>query len=334
MSAKLAVLLPLAIPMACVAVQLLLARVLSARAKGWLAFAGGLGSLAGVIYAWPAVFAGKALDHAFGRWDGPIQLAYHIDGLSLLFALMAAGIGSAVLLYAVAYMEHEPAGVTRFYCFVLIFIAGLIHLVYSADLFLVYFSWEVVGLCSFFLVGFWYKLPEAAYGARKVLTITHLAGYGLFVAVLLLYLRTSSTLWTDPRVGSAFTGGIFALMFIAAVAKSVQFPLHTWIPDAMAAPTPVSALLHAACYVKAGVYLVARMHSLAPWPASWGLTVSWLGAATVLIGALFALGQRDLKRLLAFSTVSQIGYMMLGLGLGTPLGIAGGLLHCLNHGFF
>jgi multicomponent Na+:H+ antiporter subunit A len=313
--------------------QLLLARVLSARVKGWLAFAGGLGSLAGVLYAWPAVLAGKPLDQVFARWDGPIQLAYHIDGLSFLFALMAAGIGSAVLLYSVAYMEGDKAA-TRFYSFVLIFIAGLIHLVYSVDLFLIYFSWEVVGLCSFFLVGFWYKLPESAYGARKVLTMTHLAGYGLFVAVLLLYLRTGSTLWTDPRVNSAFTSGIFALMLVAAIAKSVQFPLHTWIPDAMAAPTPVSALLHAACYVKAGVYLVARMHSLAPWPASWGLTVSWVGATTVLIGAIFALAQRDLKRLLAFSTVSQIGYMMLGLGLGTPLGIAGGLLHCLNHAFF
>ncbi len=333
MSAKLAVLLPLGLPLACVALQLMLARVLSARVKGWLAFAGGLGSLAGVIYSWPAVLAGKTLDQAFGRWDGPIQLAYHIDGLSFLFALIAAGIGSAVLLYSVAYMERDAAA-TRFYCFILIFIAGLIHLVYSADLFLVYFSWEVVGLCSFFLVGFWYKLPEAAYGARKVLTMTHLAGYGLFVGVLLLYLRTGSTLWTDPRVGSAFSGGIFALMLVAAVAKSVQFPLHTWIPDAMAAPTPVSALLHAACYVKAGVYLVARMHSFAPWPASWGMTVSWLGAATILIGVLFALAQHDLKRLLAFSTVSQIGYMMLGLGLGTPLGIAAGLLHCLNHAFF
>jgi NADH:ubiquinone oxidoreductase subunit 5 (subunit L)/multisubunit Na+/H+ antiporter MnhA subunit len=327
------VLLPLGLPLACVALQLLLARVLSARAKGWLALAGGLGALVGVICAWPSVLAGKPVDQSFGHWDGPIQLAYHVDGLSFLFALMAAGIGSAVLLYAVAYMERD-AGATRFYCFVLIFVAGLVHLVYSADLFLVYFSWEVVGLCSFFLVGFWYKLPEAAYGARKVLTITHLAGYGLFVAVLLLYLRTGTTLWTDPRVSSAFTGGIFALMFVAAVAKSVQFPLHTWIPDAMAAPTPVSALLHAACYVKAGVYLVARMHSFAPWPVSWRLTVAWVGAATVLIGALFALAQRDLKRLLAFSTVSQIGYMMVGLGIGTPLAIAAGLMHCLNHGLF
>jgi multicomponent Na+:H+ antiporter subunit A len=277
--------------------------------------------------------AGRAFDLTFGHWDGPIQLAYHIDGLSFMFALMGAGIGSAVLLYSVGYMEKEK-GATRFYSLVLIFIAGLIHLVYTSDLFLVYLSWELVGLCSFFLVGFWYRDREAAYGARKVLTMTHLAGYGLFAAVVLIYFRTGTALWTDPRVQGAFTTGIFLLILVAAVAKSVQFPLHTWIPSAMAAPTPVSALLHAACYVKAGVYLVARMHSIGPWPTSWGLTVSWLGAATLLIGVLFAMAQHDLKKLLAYHTVSQIGYMMLGLGLGTPLGIAAGLFHCLNHGLF
>src|SRR5208337_5076458 len=121
--------------------------------------------------------------------------------------------------------------------------------------------------------------------------MTHLAGYGLFVGVLLLYLRTGSTLWTDPRVGSAFSGGIFALMLVAAVAKSVQFPLHTWIPDAMAAPSPVSSLLHAACYVKAGVYLIARMHSLGPWPISWQMLVIWIGTITMVIGVLYAMVQ-------------------------------------------
>jgi multicomponent Na+:H+ antiporter subunit A len=332
-SSEVIVLLPLGVLLSGVALELLLAGVLSAQAKGWLAFLAGVGALAGVVVAWPSVLAGRVADITFGRWDGPIQLAYHVDGLSFLFAFMASGIGAAVLLYSVGYMAREK-GTTRFYSFVLIFIAGMIHLVYTADLFLVYFSWELVGLCSFLLVGFWYQQPEAAYGARKVLTMTHLAGYGLFAAVVLIHVRTGSTLWTDPRVQGAFTTGIFLLVLVAVLAKSVQFPLHTWIPDAMAAPTPVSALLHAACYVKAGVYLVARLHSLGPWPISWGLIVSWLGAGTLLIGVLFALAQHDLKRLLAFHTVSQIGYMMLGLGLGTPLGIAAGLFHCLNHGLF
>ena len=327
------VLLPLAVLLGGIALQALLAGVLSARAKGWLAFASGVGALVAVLAAWPLILAGEAIDVKLGGWDGPLQLAYHVDGLGFFFALMGAGIGSAVLLYAVSYMEHEK-GTTRFYALVLVFIAGLINLVYCADLFLLYASWELVGLCSFLLVSFWYKLPDAAYGARKVLTITHLAGYGLFAAVVLLHVQTGSTLWTDPQVQAQFSTGIFVLILIAALAKSVQFPLHTWIPNAMAAPTPVSALLHAACYVKAGVYLVARMHSFGPWPEAWGAAVSWVGAATLIIGALFMLAQKDLKKLLAFSTVSQIGYMMLGLGLGTPLGIAAGLLHCLNHGLF
>lgn len=333
MDARYVALIPLAALFGGVLLQAILAGVLSAKSKGWLALISGAASLVGVAAVWPTIMAGQAIDFTFGHWDGPIQIAYHIDGLGFLFAMMGAGIGTAVLLYSVGYMEKEK-GVTRFYCLVLTFIAGLIHLVYTSDLFLVYLSWELVGLCSFFLVSFWYKDRDAAFGARKVLTMTHLAGYGLFAAVALIYFRTGVTLWTDPRVQGAFTTGIFVLILVAALAKSVQFPLHTWIPSAMAAPTPASALLHAACYVKAGVYLIARLHSIGPWPASWGLTVSWLGAGTLLVGVLFAMAQHDLKRLLAFHTVSQIGYMMLGLGLGTPLGIAAALFHCLNHGLF
>ena len=171
-------------------------------------------------------------------------------------------------------------------------------------------------------------------GARKVLLMTHIAGYGLLAAILMIYYRTGSALWTDPAVAHAFTGGVFVLMVVALVAKSVQFPLHTWIPEAMAAPTPVSALLHAACYVKAGVYLAARMHSFGAWPTAWGETVMWVGTVTMAVGVMYAMVQTDLKRMLAFSTVSQIGYMMMGIGIGTPLAITAGLLHCLNHGFF
>jgi multicomponent Na+:H+ antiporter subunit A len=216
----------------------------------------------------------------------------------------------------------------------LTFIAGLVSLVSSANLLMVYLSWEVIGLCSYFLVGFWYKQTAAANGARKVLVMTHIPGYGLLAAILLLYSRTGTFLWTDPAISAAFTSGIFALMLVAAMAKSVMFPLHTWIPEAMNAPTPVSALLHSACYVKAGVYLIARMYSIAPWPHTWNTVVLILGCATILVGALFALVQTDLKRLLAYSTISQLGYIITGLGLGTNLGLAAGLFYCLSHGLF
>jgi multicomponent Na+:H+ antiporter subunit A len=246
---------------------------------------------------------------------------------------MGTFLGAAVLLYSIGYMAHDKSA-TRFYCSMLIFIGGFVGLVFSANLFIFYLCWEVIGLCSFSLVGFWYTNPEAVSGARKVLLMTHIAGYGLLAAILLIYFRTGSALWTDPAVADAFTGGVFFLMLAALVAKSVQFPLHTWIPEAMAAPTPVSALLHAACYVKAGVYLAARMYSFGPWQPNWGISLICVGTVTIAIGVMYAMVQTDLKRMLAFSTVSQIGYMMLGIGIGTPLAITAGLLHCLNHGFF
>jgi NADH:ubiquinone oxidoreductase subunit 5 (subunit L)/multisubunit Na+/H+ antiporter MnhA subunit len=325
--------LPIAVLLLGVAMQGLLSPVLSSKGKGWMAFGFTCASLVAVMALWPTVFHGAAIDLRLGAWDGPIALSYHVDGLSQLFALMGTAIGSAVMLFSVGYMAHDESA-TRFYIVLQIFIAALVNLVYSSNLLLMYASWEAVGVCSFLLVGFWYRQPEAASGARKVLVITHVAGYALLVAILLLFARTGTLLWTDPRIGPAFTTGVFVLMFIAAMAKSVQFPLNTWIPSAMAAPTPVSALLHSACYVTAGVYLVARMHSFTVWPVAWQATVVWVGTVTMVVGILFAMIQRDAKKMLAYSTVSQIGYMMLGLGLGTPIGIIAGLLHCLNHGLF
>jgi formate hydrogenlyase subunit 3/multisubunit Na+/H+ antiporter MnhD subunit len=324
---------PIVVLLVGAAVQIAFSRVLSGRGKGWLALAATVAATLVVLAMWPHVRHGGAYDARLGGWDGPATLDFHVDGLALLFAVMATSIGAAILLYSVGYMARDAAA-TRFYVIMQVFVAGLILLVFAADLLLLYAGWEIVGLCSFLLVGFWYTDREAAAGARKVLVMTHGAGYALLVAILLLYARAGTTVWTDPRVTTSFTTAIFVLMLVSAIAKSVQFPLHTWIPSAMAAPTPVSALLHAAVYVKAGVYLVARMHSIAEWPHAWQTSVVWLGTVTMLVGVLFAMVQHDAKRLLAFHTVSQIGYMMLGLGLGTPLGVAAALLHTLNHGLF
>ncbi len=316
-----------------VLLQLFAAKILSSRAKGVLALACCLPSLLAVVITLVRVWYSGSVDFSALPWDGPLALVFHVDALSLMFALMGTGLGAAVLLYSIGYMAHERSA-TRFYAFMLTFICGMVGLVYSANLFFLYLCWELMGLCSFSLVGFWYEKKEAVAGARKVLLMTHLAGYGLLAAILIIYSRTGSALWTDPAVAQAFTGGVFALMLVALVAKSVQFPLHTWIPEAMNAPTPVSALLHAACYVKAGVYLAARMHCFNQWPHSWGLMMMWIGTVTMVIGVAYAMVQHDLKRMLAFHTVSQIGYIITGLGLGTPLGIAAGLLHCLNHSLF
>jgi multicomponent Na+:H+ antiporter subunit A len=320
------------------ALQILVARLFNARTKGILAFLTCLPAVASVIGLVGSVKAGQAVDLTVLHWDGLLNLVFHVDALSVLFALMGTGLGAFVLLYSIGYMAHDKAA-TRFYASMLVFIAGFVGLVYSANLFVFYLFWELVGLCSFSLVGYWYTNREAVAGARKVLLMTHIAGYGLLAAILVVYHRTGSALWTDPKVAQAFTGGIFVLMLVALVAKSVQVPLHTWIPEAMAAPTPVSALLHAACYVKAGVYLAARMHSFGAWPQAggfaWGSeSLMWVGTVTMAVGVMYAMVQTDLKRMLAYSTVSQIGYMMMGIGIGTPLAIAAGLLHCLNHGFF
>ncbi len=315
------------------ALQIVVVRLCSARTKGILALLTCLPAVLSVAGAMRLIRDGRPIDISLLQWDGPLRLVLHVDALSVLFAFMGAFLGALVLLYSIGYMAHDKSA-ARFYCIMLVFIGGFIGLVYSANLFLLYLCWEAIGLCSFSLVGFWYTNREAVAGARKVLLMTHIAGYGLLAAILILYHRTGSALWTDPAVARSFTGGVFLLMLGALVAKTVQVPLHTWIPEAMAAPTPVSALLHAACYVTAGVYLAARMHSFGVWPQAWGATLVWIGTITMALGVMYAMVQTDLKRMLAFSTVSQIGYMMMGLGIGTPLAITAGLLHCLNHGFF
>jgi proton-translocating NADH-quinone oxidoreductase chain N len=328
------ILIPLIALLAGALLQILLGRVLSNTAKGWLALLCGLAALGGIGFLLPVVLSKGAVDLTLLNWDKGIQFTYRVDALSMLFNLMGCGIGSAILLYSIGYMAHEKEGTTRFYAFMLVFIAGLVSLVSAGSLLVAYVSWELIGLCSYFLVGFWYKQQAAAQGARKVLLMTHLAGYGLLVGILVLYARSGSFAWNDPALQASFTTGIFILMLVAAMAKSVIFPLHTWIPEAMNAPTPVSALLHSACYVKAGVYLIARLYTISPWQPGWNTIVLILGVVTMLVGALFALAQTDLKRLLAFSTISQIGHIITAFGLGTPLGIAAGLFYTVSHGLF
>jgi proton-translocating NADH-quinone oxidoreductase chain N len=328
--------LPLAALGIGIILMIALGGILKPRAKGWLAFISGLAALFSTLYLVPWVARGAPLETTLLPWDLGIAWQARVDGLSLVFSLMATGIGTAILFYCIDYMGHEPSGTTRFYVLMLTFIAGLVGLVYSANLLLAYVCWELIGLCSYFLVGFWYQNPAAANGARKVLIMTHIPGYAFLLGILILYISTGTLLWTDPVITTGFTTGVFLLMLIAAMAKSVMFPLHTWIPEAMNAPTPVSALLHSACYVKAGIYLVARMYSLyhAPWPVAWQTVVLAVGCVTMLVGALFALAQKDLKRLLAFSTISQLGYLVTGIGLGTSAGLTAALFYTISHGLF
>lgn len=316
--------------------QLVFARVLTPAGKGWLATIAATAALVASLSLLPSVMRGEVL-HAtlIGQWDAGMAVDLTVDGLSMLFIVMGTLTGAAILLFSVSYMKDEQQGLTRFYTIMLVFIAGLLVLACAANLLLAYLAWEVIGLCSYSLVGFWYTQQHAVDGARKVLVMTHLAGYGFLFGILALYSATGTFVWSDPVVAGKFTTGIAALFLVAAMAKSVLFPLHTWIPEAMNAPTPVSALLHSACYVKAGVYLIARMYAIGPWSGghlSTALLV--VGCVTILVGVIFAMAQTDLKRLLAFHTVSQLGYIVAGLALGSDLGIAAGLFYCFSHALF
>ncbi|HYH38539.1 MAG TPA: NADH-quinone oxidoreductase subunit L [Azospirillum sp.] len=329
--------LPILLLLGGFAVQILLARVLTPVGKGVLATAATLAAFAASLALVPGSMDGAVAEAALlAPWDAGFTIGLRVDGLSVLFMVMGTGIGAAILLYSVRYMEHEAQGTTRFYATMLVFIAGLLVLAGAADMLGAYVAWEVIGLCSYTLVGFWYRQPAAADGARKVLVITHLAGYGFLIGLVLVHSRAGSLAWTDPAVADAFTSGVAALFIVAAMAKSVMFPLHTWIPEAMNAPTPVSALLHSACYVKAGVYLIARMYVVGDgrWLAAMGTPLLAVGCVTILVGVIFALAQTDLKRLLAFHTVSQLGYIVVALALGSELGLAAALFYCLSHALF
>ena len=328
------VFVPTAVLFAGALLEIVLGGVLSKAAKGWLAFLAAAIALTAVLAMIPGSMHGDVLTATLLDWDAGIAFVYHVDGLSILFMLLGTGMGSAILLYSIGYMEEEEEGTTRFYVLMLVFIGGFVMLVCAANLLMTYFAWEVIGLCSYFLVGFWYKQQAAADGSRKVLIMTHFAGYGLLAAIMLLYVRTGTFLWADPAVGAAFSGAIVLLLIVAAMAKSVMYPLHTWIPEAMNAPTPVSALLHSACYVKAGAYLIARMYSIGPWHGTFGNFLLVVGCLTMVVGVVFAMAQTDLKRLLAFHTVSQLGYVVTGLALGTSLGIAAGLFYAASHALF
>lgn len=329
--------LPIELLLAGFVLQLLCARLLGAVGKGVLATASCAAALLACVAQMPAIMDGQVLAAPLlAHWDGPLSIALRIDGLSALFMLMGTFTGFAILLFSVRYMADEKSGTTRFYATMMIFIAGLLLLAGAADLLGAYLAWELIGLCSYTLVGFWYQQQAAVNGARKVLVITHLAGYGFLIGLVLAYARGGSFVWTDPALAQAFSTGVAALFIVSAMAKSVMFPLHSWIPEAMNAPTPVSALLHSACYVKAGVYLIARMYTVgdAGWHAALGGPLLAIGCVTILVGVIFAMAQTDLKRLLAFHTVSQLGYIVVGLGIGTDLGLAAGLFYCLSHALF
>ncbi len=278
-----------------------------------------------------------------------VKLGWVLDPLAAVMLVMVTFVGLLIFIYSVAYMHHDE-NFTRFFCFLSLFAGAMLGVLIANSLLLLFMCWEVVGLTSYLLIGFWYERPAAAAAAKKAFITTRVGDLGLLLGMVWLYGQTGTLLFYDHGAGCmehtalsllaaqmigsgmAVSTGIALLIFCGAVGKSGQLPLHVWLPDAMEGPTPVSALIHAATMVAAGVYLVARVYPLMNASPGGALTVvAWVGALTAIFAALVAVAQDDIKRILAYSTVSQLGYMMLGIGVG---GVAVGVFHLIAHAFF
>ncbi len=259
------------------------------------------------------------------------------DPLSGVFVLLITGVGSLIHLYAVGYMEHDP-GRRRFFGYFNLFVAAMLLLVLGNSYVMLYFGWEGVGLASYLLISFWYTRPAAATAGKKAFLMNRVGDAGLVIGIFLMFSTLGSTNYADVfnGVGSLSATTILVLgllLLLGAAGKSGQFPLQAWLPDAMEGPTPVSALIHAATMVTAGVYLIARSNHIFSANSTLQTIVVSVGALTLLIGCIIGAAKDDIKRVLAWSTVSQIGYMFLGVGIGGGA-YALAIIHLLAHGFF
>jgi NADH-quinone oxidoreductase subunit L len=286
-----------------------------------------------------------------------LKLGWMLDPLTAVMLVMVTFVGLLIFIYSTSYMSNDE-NFTRFFCFLSLFAAAMLGVVIANSLLLLFMCWELVGLTSYLLIGFWYQKPTAAAAAKKAFLTTRIGDLAFFIGMVWLYSQTGTLLFYDhgagclehsaliglvaqaTGIGMAASTGIALLIFAGAVGKSGQVPLHVWLPDAMEGPTPVSALIHAATMVAAGVFLIARVYPLmsahgdmgfAATPTTALQVVTWIGAFTAVFAALIAVAQDDIKRILAYSTISQLGYMMLGLGVG---GVAVGMFHLITHAFF
>jgi len=266
-----------------------------------------------------------------------IKLGLMMDSLTAVMLIVVTVVSLMVQIYSQGYMKGDP-GYPRYYAAMSLFTMAMLGVVLASSLLFVYVFWEMVGLCSYLLIGFWFHKPLAANAAKKAFIVTRIGDFGFLAAILALYFNTGtfeiaelhSLAIAGALAGTTLTWAAIGI-FAGAVGKSAQFPLHTWLPDAMEGPTPVSALIHAATMVAAGVFLVARTFPLFAHSVEALTTVAIIGGFTAIFAASMGLVMNDIKRVLAYSTISQLGYMMLGLGTG---GVAIGIFHLFNHAFF
>jgi NADH-quinone oxidoreductase subunit L len=266
-----------------------------------------------------------------------VPFAFQVDQLSALFLLIITGIGFLIHVYSTAYMhEEKPGHFARYFAYLNLFVFSMLLLVMGANFVIMFIGWEGGGLCSYLLIGFWFKNNNYNYAAKKAFVMNRIGDLGFLLAIFWIIAKLGTANYVDvfSQVKSftpAELTGITMLLFVGAMGKSAQIPLYTWLPDAMAGPTPVSALIHAATMVTAGIYMIARsniMYTIAPYTHD---VVAIIGLTTAIFAATIALKQNDIKKVLAYSTVSQLGYMFLGLGVGA---YTGAVFHVMTHAFF
>ena len=329
-------------PLAGFLVNALFGRVLPRRAVAWI----GAGSI-GIAFIFAVnlllqlLTGAQPLDQTYFTWwqssDFNVPFNLYVDQLSSLMILVITGVGFLIHVYSIGYMREDP-GYSRFFAYMNLFVFSMLLLVISGNLLWLIIGWAMVGLSSYLLIGFWFDRPTAVLAARKAFVMNTIGDVGMVFAAFLIFLNLRvldyqglfSRVHELPKGGGVITA-ICLLLLVGAVAKSAQLPLHTWLPDAMEGPTPVSALIHAATMVTAGVYLVARMHLLYDWAPAAAATVAVIGGVTAIFAATIGTSQVDIKRILAYSTMSQIGYMFLAVGIGA---YAAGMFHFMTHAFF
>src|SRR5512143_2162854 len=269
--------------------------------------------------------------------SGSLQtvIGYQIDPLSILMALVVTGVSFFIHIYSVGYMHDDP-GFTRYFTYLNLFVFMMLNLVLANNFLLMFVGWEGVGLCSYLLIGFWYEKDSAANAGKKAFVVNRVGDFGFLLGMFLLFTHLGTLNFTQvfanaSKLDTATVTTITILLFIGACGKSAQIPIYVWLPDAMEGPTPVSSLIHAATMVTAGVYMVARcnvLYSMAPISMA---IVAIIGVATAIFTASIGFCQNDIKKVLAYSTISQLGYMFLGVGVGA---FSAGIFHLMTHAFF
>lgn len=317
----------------------MLARRLQSRV-GWAVLCVPAGLTAYLLALLPRIGRGDVLASAWSWAEGyGLRFSLALDAFSLLFALLIAGIGTLVVTYSIFYLGRDE-DLSRFYVCILLFMGAMLGVVLSDNLLVLYMFWEITSISSFLLIGFWHTRAESRDGALKSMLTTVMGGLALLAGFLLLgaaagtYSVRELAARAPDILAHPYYPAIVILVLLGAFTKSAQAPFHLWLPGAMAAPTPVSAYLHSATMVKAGIFLVARMSTVLGGTDLWFYTVAAVGMATMVLGSYLAVQQRDLKALLAFSTVSQLGLIVTMFAFGTEAAAVAGVLHILNHGIF